>query len=140
MAEIKDITQAEKILEDKTNFEDFDDAVKYLLANDANNPAVDFVNYVDENDRAEAIKQEKLERVKAYFKEVVDTNDFEYGKYEAAVQVWKDVKNEEFTFDDLLNKDKFLDKEEDIVTNLKDIADLSRDTDVSEEIHNEVEV
>ena len=139
MAEIKDITQAEKILEDKTNFEDFDDAVKYLLANDANNPAVDFVNYVDENDRAEAIKQEKLERVKAYFKEVVDANDFEYGKYEAAVQVWKDVKNEEFTFDDLLNKDKFLDKEEDIVTNLKDIADLSRDTDVSEEIHNEVE-
>jgi len=138
MAEIKNVEQAKKILEQKENFEDFDDAVKYLMKNDAENAALDFVNNVDEKDRAEVLKQEKLKRVKAYFRDVVEQNDFEYGKYEAATQVWKDVKGEEFQFDDLFNSDKLLDNEKDVVSNLQSISELSRDEVVSEELHREV--
>lgn len=91
---IRTIQDAVDIINSGSFTSDFDSAVDYLLTNDRNNPALDFLNDGTKDD-------EKLNRVTAYFKKAETLDNIDYQEFAAATMVWRNIKKSEFSFDQI---------------------------------------
>lgn len=91
---IKTIQDAVDIINSGSFTGDFDNAVDFLLTNDRNNPALDFLNNGTKD-------EEKLKRVTAYFKKAETLDNIDYQEFAAATLVWRNLTKADFSFDQI---------------------------------------